>query len=107
MHPRSCTEPGSPAANTASTAAARAMVEAKTRSPLRQALTNADAASVGDAAGERGVVVDVVVVGGVVVGPAEPTGFVCAVGFVLELQPTTTSVNAHVATAARRIIEST
>jgi hypothetical protein len=93
--------------NTASTAAGRAMVEAETRSPLRQALTNADAASAGDAAGESGMVVGGVVAGGVVVGRAEPSGFVCAVGFVSELQPTTTNVNAHMTTAARRIIEST
>jgi hypothetical protein len=83
------------------------MVEAKTRSPLRQALTNVDAASAGDAAGARGVDVVGVVVGGVVVGRAEPTGFVCAAGFVSELQPTTARVNAHSVTAARRIIEST
>jgi hypothetical protein len=83
------------------------MVDAKTRSPLRQALTNADAASVGEAAGDRGMVVGGVVVGGVVAGPAEPSELVFAVGFASELQPTTTNVNAHMATAARRIIEST
>jgi hypothetical protein len=78
------------------------MVNANRRLSSRHAFTNEVAASVGDAAGERGMVV---VVATVVVGCAELSELGGAVGVESELQAK--SASTHTAIAAQRIIEST